>query len=93
MEVHVDQAATKGTAYIQDGERRIAEMTYSVASSELIIIDHTHVEEDYKGQSLGRQLLNTLVEKARKENFKIMPLCPYARSVFQKDTSIRDVLK
>ena len=76
-----------------DGEIIAAEMTYSVAGPQMIIIDHTEVGEDYRGQGIGRRVLDALVEKARKEEFKIMPLCPYARSEFQKDPSIRDVMR
>jgi len=68
-------------------------MTFSVAGNDLIIIDHTDVHENYRGQGLGRILLDALVEKARVEHFKILPLCPYARSEFEKDPSLRDVLR
>lgn len=71
----------------------MAEMTFSVAGPALIIIDHTDVHENHRGQGLGRILLDALIEKARKEKFKILPLCPYARSEFEKDPSIRDVMR
>jgi predicted GNAT family acetyltransferase len=29
---------------------------------------------------------------ARAEQLKVIPLCPFARSVFQRDESLRDVL-
>jgi predicted GNAT family acetyltransferase len=93
MEIVIEHGDSKGSAYAKDKGQRVAEMTFSIASKELIIIDHTEVSEDYRGQSLGRDLLDALVESARRDNFKIMPLCPYARSVFQKDRTINDVLK
>jgi len=93
MELKIEQEDTKGMAYLEDDGKRAAEMTFSIASKQLIIIDHTEVNENHRGQQLGRQLLDALVQKARDENFKIMPLCPYARSEFQKDTSIQDVMR
>lgn len=93
MKVQFEQTLTEGAAYIEDAGKRIAEMTFSVASKDLIIIDHTDVHEDYRGRELGKQMLDALVEKARREKFKIMPLCPYARSEFQKNSSIQDVMK
>jgi predicted GNAT family acetyltransferase len=51
------------------------------------------VDSSLKGQGAGTKLLLSIVEKARKENFKILPLCPFARSVFDKHESIKDVLK
>jgi predicted GNAT family acetyltransferase len=93
MDLKVEQEETKGSAYLEDEGKTAAEMTYSIASKQLIIIDHTDVNENYRGQQLGRQLLNALVQKARDEDFKIMPLCPYARSEFEKDATIQDVMR
>lgn len=68
-------------------------MTYSIASPNLIIIDHTDVGVSLKGQGVGKKLLLKIVEKARDQNIKIMPLCPFAKSVFDKEESLQDVLK
>ena len=59
----------------------------------LLIIDHTDVNDQFRGQGLGRKLLNELVTFARSRNIKVIPLCPFAKSVFDKDLSILDVLK
>ena len=83
----------KGRAYIGPKEEIHAEMTYTMAGPKTMIIDHTGVEENYQGQGYARKLLNVLVAKARKEEMKIIPLCPYAKSEFNKDSGIRDVLK
>ncbi|WP_325581409.1 hypothetical protein [Gelidibacter sp.] len=34
-----------------------------------------------------------VVEFTRNKDLKIIPLCPFAKANFQKDTSIQDVLK
>jgi len=93
MNIELEQNESKGAAYLTKDGSRLAEMTYSIAGSELIIIDHTMVDSSLKGQGAGTKLLLSIVEKARKENFKILPLCPFARSVFDKHESIKDVLK
>ncbi len=68
-------------------------MAYTWAGEGMFIIDHTDVSEDYRGQGICRQLLDAVVVFARWKNLKIIPLCPYAKSVFNKDPSIADVLK
>lgn len=93
MDIEIKHGKTRGVAFVQSDKKRIAEMTYSIASDNLIIIDHTQVEESLKGQGIGKKLLLKIVEKARNENIKIMPLCPFAKSVFDKDKSLQDVLK
>jgi predicted GNAT family acetyltransferase len=84
---------SKGAFYVQQGGKRIAEMTYSRTSETLIIIDHTEVDESLKGQGVGRQLLDALVAWVRSTNTKVIALCPFAKSQFDKDPSIRDVLR
>ena len=87
------EEGNKGAAYVGDFNKPEAAMTYSIAGDDLLIIDHTEVSEKFRGQGVGRKLLDAIVAKARAENKKIMPLCPYAKSVFEKVSTIRDVLK
>lgn len=77
-----------------NGKENLAgEMAYTWAGEGMFIIDHTDVSEDYRGQGIGRQLLDKVVEFAREKNLKIVSLYPYAKSVFDKDPSIADVLR
>ena len=70
----------------------LAEMTYSKAGNAMIIIDHTEVSEKLRGLGVGNKLLESLVQYARENSFKVMPLCPFAKSVFEKREDLRDVL-
>lgn len=84
-------AGHKGAfVWLQDGEK-LAQMSYSIAGSR-VIIDHTDVDDRLRGQGAGRQLVRAAVEWARRENKKLMPLCPFARSVFDKTPDFSDVL-
>lgn len=76
--------------WVQDG-KRLAEMSYTTAGTR-VIIDHTQVDEVLRGKKVGEQLVRAAVEWARKENVKLLPLCPFARSVFEKMPEYADVL-
>lgn len=67
-------------------------MTYVWAGEDKFIIDHTEVDPAFGGQGLGKKLVMAGVEFAREAGVKIIPLCPYAKSVFDKTEDIRDVL-
>ena len=69
-----------------------AEMTYTMPSAEKMIIDHTEVSDKLRGKNIGYQLVHTAVEYARTHHIKIIPLCPFANSVFKKKTEYKDVL-
>ena len=62
----------------------IAEIDYSLEDDGCICIDSTFVDDDYRGQGIAEQLVDTIVAMAREENRKIDPQCPYAKSLFKK---------
>ncbi len=82
----------KGRFVIKSNNAVAGEMTYSWAGTDKFIIDHTEVGAEFGGKGVGRKLLMEVVAFAREQNVKIIPLCPYAKSVFDKDQNIGDVL-
>jgi len=56
------------------------------------IIDHTEVSDALRGTGAGKKLVTEAVEYAHMYNLKILPLCPFAKSVFEKTTEFEDVL-
>jgi len=78
--------------YIDNDEKILAEMVYTMPSPDKMIIEHTEVSEELKGQNIGFQLVKTAVDFARAHNIKIIPLCPFANSVFKRKPELADVL-
>ncbi|OXB08054.1 GNAT family N-acetyltransferase [Flavobacterium plurextorum] len=76
---------------VEDG-KEAGKMTYTWAGDSKFIIDHTEVNPDFNGKGVGKKLVMAAVEYARTNNLKIIPLCPFAKSVFDKVEEIRDVL-
>lgn len=76
---------------IEDG-KEAGKMTYTWAGDSKFIIDHTEVSPDFNGKGVGKKLVMAAVEYARVNDVKIIPLCPFAKSVFDKVEEIRDVL-
>lgn len=93
MDIQLQEDETKGLAFATENGKTAGKMTYSIASDDFIIIDHTEVEPAFKGKGVGKQLLYKIVEMAREKDLKILPLCPFANAVFQKTPDIKDVLK
>lgn len=69
-----------------------AEITYLNDGDNKIIIDHTFVSEELRGQRIGQQLIKKVVDFARQENKKIIPKCPFAEKEFNKNKEYEDVL-
>lgn len=94
MIIQHKQEGSKGIFYVEDNNAVLAEMTYSMADNNVMIIDHTEVSDALRGKNVGYQLVHTAVEYARTNYMKIFPLCPFAKSVFdKKKDEFGDVLK
>lgn len=93
MDILHDDNGKKGVFYMEAEGERLAEMTYTWAGETLFIIDHTEVSEKLKGQGAGKKLVEAAVVFARKLRVKILPLCPFAKSVFDKTPEYEDVLR
>ena len=78
----------KGRFVIYQNCETAGEMTFTWAGEDKFIIDHTEVQEKFEGHGFAKQLVMQAVEFAREARVKILPLCPYARRVFEKDQSI-----
>ncbi|MGN7761486.1 GNAT family N-acetyltransferase [Paenibacillus sp. 22594] len=78
--------------WISDQDSMAAEMTYVTSTASLFIIDHTFVDTTYRGQGLGDLLVEAMVEYARENEIKIVPLCPFAKGRFQQRPELGDVL-
>lgn len=88
MEILQKDDGKKGAFYIKQENTLLAEMTYVWAGTDKIIIDHTDVNEALKGKGIGKQMMARAVSFAREKTIKIIPLCPFARSVFDKEKNL-----
>lgn len=81
-----------GLFYIEVDEKIEAKMTFIFAGTDKIIIDHTEVNPGNNGKGYGKMMVEKAVEFAREKNIKIIPLCNFAKSVFDKTPTFKDVL-
>lgn len=91
VKIEREDNGRKGRFVIYVNDEFAGEMTYVWAGTSKLIIDHTGVEESFSGRGLGRQLVMKAVEYARNNAVKILPLCPFAKKVFDKEAGIQDV--
>lgn len=70
-----------------------AEMSYSRAGGNLLIIDHTEVPAALRGRKVGERLVRQAIEDARRDHVEIMPLCPFAKAQIDRHPEWHDVLR
>ena len=92
--MEIKQINKEDNGYFKAEENGIqsGKLTYTWAGKEKFIIDHTEVNPDFRGKNIGKQLIMAAVTFARESKVKIIPVCSYAKSVFDKTDEIKDVL-
>jgi len=74
---------SEGEFFIMDGNEKIGEMVFSIAQGNLTVY-HTEVVQRPETKGFGGRLLNAMVEYARKNALKVIPLCPYVHLQFKR---------
>ena len=89
---HTDNGQ-KGEFFKADASgKRMAEISYIWRDDSTIDANHTWVDDSLQGQGVARQLLDTLVEFARKKKVKIVPTCSYVDVMFRHEKSFTDIV-
>lgn len=91
MKVEREEKNYRGSFYVEQDGKWEAEMAYGT-SGEQMIIYHTEVSDALQGKHIGMQLVRAGVDDAREHQFKIVPLCPFAKAFIDKTAAFQDVL-
>ena len=83
---------TKGAFQYKPDEKVLAEMVYTMPNARLMIIEHTDVDESLRGRGIGKILQQNLVDYVRLNNIKVIPICPFAKKMFERIKEWSDVL-
>jgi predicted GNAT family acetyltransferase len=92
MNINRTENNGRGKFFIEEGGYILAEMTYRWDGPDRIIIEHTEVGPELKGIGAGKRMVAEAVKFARDNGVKIIPHCPFARSILEKTPEYRDVL-
>lgn len=92
MEIRHSIAGNKGLFFAEENGERMGAMFYTMSGPGKMIIDHTEVDPKFSGRGIGKRLVSKGVEYARSNKIKIVPLCPFAASLFKIIPEYADVL-
>ncbi len=73
-------------------EEREYEVEYEYSKEGDVIITHTYVHPDLRGQGIAAQLLETLSRWAEEEKKRIIPLCSYAVTFYRRHRDFQHLL-
>ena len=93
MEIRHEVVKKKGSFVIEDNGKRVGELNYLMSGPSEITLYHTEVDEKFRGEGLGKDLVEAAVKHARENGLKIIAKCPFAAHVFNEKPEYKDVLK
>lgn len=67
-----------------DGLEGEAEITFTRRGADIVSADHTGAPETMRGTGAAAALVDHMVADARRNGFRIIPICPYVRAQYKK---------
>ncbi|MFN8415104.1 MAG: GNAT family N-acetyltransferase [Cytophagaceae bacterium] len=89
---HKEESNT-GQFEILEQDQVVGMIIYRWAGSSTIIIEHTETKKEFTGKGYAKQLVYKVVELAKENDAKIIPLCSFAKKVMEADQSLAGLLK
>lgn len=92
MNIELTERETNGHFAATEGHKEAGRLSFSLPAAGKMIIESTRVSKEYEGRGIGKNLVVAAVEYARKNKLTVIPSCPFARKVIDRDESLQDVL-
>lgn len=84
MSIKIKQDPKNEKFILEDNGREIGKMLYYEEYG-ILTLNHTRVDDDYKGKHLGDLLVDFAIEYAKKNNLKVNAVCGFARKVLEEN--------
>src|SRR5690606_5461584 len=81
----------KGMFFVEQDKEIVGHLTYSLMDNGIMTIDHTEVAPRMNGKGLASSLVRHSVEFAKKNSYKVDPMCSYAAKQFERHGEYRDI--
>jgi predicted GNAT family acetyltransferase len=79
--------------YADDGRGNIiAEVTFPNVRDDVVVINHTYVDDSLRGQGIAGDLVEAAYETIKADGKKCIPTCPYAVKWFSEHPEKQDIV-
>lgn len=74
------------------GREGMAMIVFTKRGPHLISADHTEAPDSLRGTGAAAALVAHMIEDARTNGFRIIPICPYVRAQYERHPDWQDVM-
>lgn len=75
----------------EDEETPLAEITYRLSENKQLVVEHTYVSDELRGEGIAGKLVDKVVNYARGNDLKVRSECSYAKDKLEKTPEYQDV--
>lgn len=93
MEIRQTESGKEGRFTLYENEEPAGFIKYEWNSNGNLNATGTFLDEKYRGQHLGENLFEQLINFARQNDVKIFPICPFVVKEFEKHPELGDFLE
>jgi predicted GNAT family acetyltransferase len=61
-----------------------AQLSYRWDGVKTMVVDHTTVDRELRGQGIAERLYSRMVDYARENQLRVVPVCSYIANMFEK---------
>lgn len=58
----------------------------------LVTVTHTEVDRAFEGRGVGSALVRGMLDDLRRQNLRILPICPFVRAFLQRHQEYADLV-
>lgn len=69
----------------------VGKITFVRTGPNIMIIDHTEIDNNYRNSDVGLNLVRMVCEMAREQHRHVLPICPIAQNMFRRYPEFDDV--
>ena len=77
---------------IDENHNEIAKATFPIYKEGVVVVDHTYVDNAYRGQKLASKLMEEVTKYIDKKGLKVVATCPYAIKWYEKHEEFKYVV-
>ena len=88
MEIKFDE---KRVYAVNKEGTQMGEITFTLKGDDVLVAEHTKVEEEFRGEGIGEKLVDALANKCRLDDKKIKAECPFVKKVLKENEEYHDV--
>lgn len=93
MKIELKMNGNSGVFELLDEQNiAVGELTFLVRDNKQMLINHTGVNPNLRGQGLAEKLVLEAVDYARKNKYKILPFCSYVSVYIGRHPEVQDVV-